>query len=105
MPVPSGPRHRLQSEAAADVPASLVNVDANESFQWAVIIFQPDWKGLVGKYWVEVHGLKNPKGQPSPRAYVVDLVDVAEIPAPPAPSPTTGRIRRVIPTAPAEGHR
>lgn len=91
-------------QPAGGVSTTLVNVDANPSFQWAVIIFQPDWKELgAGKYWVEVFGLKNPKGQPWPLAYVVDLVDVAEIPAPPAATgPAPGRARRIIRTAPAE---
>jgi hypothetical protein len=78
-------------QPVGDVPTIVVSVDVNEWLGWAVIIMKPEWKEFgPGKYWVEVFGLKGQKGKPRALAYVVDLVEVPEIPPHPKPWPLRG---------------
>lgn len=65
---------QLQKEFVTNVAA---RIEDNHGIY--VIVFKPDFgKGPLepGKYWVQVAGLKTPKGAPDPLSYVVELVEM-----------------------------
>jgi hypothetical protein len=64
-----------------------------------VIVFKPDFgksQLQAGKYWVQVAGLKTPKGAPNPLSYVIELVEM-----PPAAASGEGRDKDATGPTPA----
>jgi hypothetical protein len=60
--------------------ASVINVFAAEVQGWNTVVFLPEFKAVeVGRYWVEVQGLRTPKGVAPPFRYLVELVDMKRV--------------------------
>ena len=60
---------------ARDVPVETVNAAPGEHGGWSTVIFKPKWEAFAsGRYWVSIDGLTNPRNEPVPFGYLVDLV-------------------------------
>jgi hypothetical protein len=62
-------------QAVKDIKAQVVSAYSSRATGCEVVIFKPDLKVLeLGKYWVELTGLKTPKGVTLHVGYLVDFV-------------------------------
>ena len=66
-------------------PAEVASIAAGISANWTLVVFKPNPAVTeAGRYWVDVKGVRSPKGAPAPFGYLVELV---EMPAPGTAAP------------------
>ena len=64
-------------QPTGEVPAEVVSVIREERQGWNVVVFKPEFKSVeVGKYWVDIAGLKAARGNAVPFGYMVELVEM-----------------------------
>ena len=84
-------------QAGDETAGEVVSVLSDAGQGWNVIVFKPNMPKLeLGKYWVEIQGIKSNRAGDVPFGYIVDFADMTSVPrqASPKRHDPAGQVRQ-----------